>query len=80
MPFDVCITERVLMSLTDDEAVTLSAEIRNKDVVKVGGTVVHIETPIMDGQDPTMNFKSLADWKILLPDDIVIRSGGGAFL
>lgn len=81
VPFDVCITERVLTSLTDVEAVTLSAEIRNKDVVKVGGLVAHIEVPSEpDGQDPTMNWHTLAEWKALLPNDIIVRSGGREFL
>ncbi len=79
-PFDVCITERVLTSLTDAEAVTLSAEIRNKDVVKAGGTVVHIESAASDSDDPTMNFKPLAEWKTLLPNDSIVRSGGSVFL
>ncbi|KKM80515.1 hypothetical protein LCGC14_1339070 [marine sediment metagenome] len=81
IPFDVCITERVLSSLTDAEAVTLSAEIRSRDVIKAGGVVAHIESPFSSGkQDSTMNWKSLTEWKALLPNDVIVRTGGEEFL
>ncbi len=74
-PFDVCVTERVLTSLTDAEAMWLSAEIRNKDVVKAGGRVVHIESPLHQGSHPGYNWKSLAGWKALLPNDVIVGTG-----
>jgi len=88
-PFDVCVTERVLSSLTDAECVQLSADTRTFEVVKtiaggngVEGLVMHIEHSTVPGpgNDPLMNWKTLADWKTLLPNDTMVSSGGGEFL
>lgn len=81
VPYDVFVTERTLTSLDDAEAVALSSDVRSLDVIKAKGEVVHIETPTSRfRQDPTMNWQTLAEWKTLLPDDIIVRSGGGQFL
>lgn len=80
-PFDVCVTERVLSSLANAEAVEFSDGLRALGVVKRGGEIAHIETPTVEGrQDSTMEWRALAELKTLLPDDIIVRSGGGEFL
>ena len=81
-PFDVVVTERVLSSLEDSEAVSLSDRLRTMDVVKSTGQVIHIENSELPGPglDPSMNWKLLAEWLVLLPADLFVRSGGGEFL
>ena len=80
-PFDVVITERVLSSLEDSEAVFLSNQIRTMNVIKSEGQVIHIENSQLPGVgDPPMNWKTLDQWKALLPNDIMVRSGGRKFL
>jgi SAM-dependent methyltransferase len=77
--FDVVISERMLSSLSDQEAVDYSAKIRTWDIVKSTGTVLHIEHDLNpdSGRDPEMNWHKIADWKVLLPNDLIARSGGG---
>lgn len=76
-PFDVCVTERVLTSLTEAESVSLSSNIRTQNVIKARGQFIHIESPINKGmQNIDMNWKTLVAWKDLLPNDIIVSSGG----
>jgi len=59
------VTEDVMPWLSDAEAVTLDAAMH-----LMGATVTHMITPLIDltRQDPTSNWKSLIDWKRLLPN------------
>lgn len=78
--FDVIVSERVLTSLTDAEAVSFRNDL-DEMRADPNGVIIHIETPVSDGQqDPAMNWKSLADWKTLLPLDTIVRTGGREFL
>ncbi len=66
----IVITEQVLESLSDAEAVTLSgcasAFAGPQDVYHMVETL-DLKHP--GDQDPVFNFKSLADWKLLIPAD-----------
>jgi hypothetical protein len=70
--FSVAISETVISTLTDQEAVDLSNDLRkvNRDIV-----VYHLEVLRQDdsnSQDPGYNWKSLEEWKALLPNDFII--------
>ena len=77
--FQVVITERVLSSLTDTEAQDISTKIR-ADILAATGTLIHIEINAIPGDDPTFNFKTLDAWKTLLPNDVIVDTGGGRIL
>lgn len=79
--FDVIISERVLTSLTDAEAVSFRNDL-DEMRADPSGVIIHIELPGVPGpgNDPLMNWKTLADWKTLLPLDTMVRSGGSEFL
>jgi hypothetical protein len=64
------ITENVLSTLSDVEAVGLSNRLHLLDTnIKVA----HLDTTIKpSGQDPRYNWKTLDDWSLLLPNDIFI--------
>lgn len=86
-PYDWVFLERVASSLDDTEVPFLDGQIRTLDVVKYDGngwaadpgTVVWIESQLEDsGQDPAMTWRALADLQLLVPDSVVVRSGGHA--
>lgn len=79
--FDVIVSERVLTSLTDAEAVSFRNDL-DEMRADPSGVIVHIEASGVPGpgRDPAMNWKTLADWKTLLPLDTMVRSGGRDFL
>lgn len=75
--FDVVVTERVLSSLTDKGVVVFAAALRDNLLAR-GGDLLHLET---DGvTDPSFNGKTVREWKALLPNDFIVRSGGGMVL
>ncbi|MFQ6016766.1 MAG: hypothetical protein ACE5KF_01095 [Kiloniellaceae bacterium] len=69
--FTWAVTEQVLPWLTDAEAIALDAAMH-----KLASKVAHQLTPLMDGHEPGRNWKTLADWKALLPDSAIIGVGG----
>jgi hypothetical protein len=67
------ITELVLDCLSDAECQQLSTFLHN-----LTDTVVHVVAPIDDGgvHDETgWNWKTAAQWKALLPNDVFIHAG-----
>ena len=68
--FDM-VTESVLESLTDQECIDLSADIKKINTVD---RVIHIVfTQKPNGvHDPTYNWKTVDDWKLLLPNDFFL--------
>jgi len=68
---DIAISEQVLPTLDDAEAVSLSADMH---VLGLSTEVVHIVTTLGGRQDPLFNWKTLSDWKRLLPDDTFISN------
>lgn len=79
--FDVIVSERVLSSLTDAEVVSFRNDL-DEMRADPDGVIIHIEDSEVPGpgNDPAMNWKPLANWKTLLPLDIMVRSGGSEFL
>ncbi len=74
--FDVVATEQVLESLTDQEAIDFSADLNNL----IGGRVLHIVTPLLTlQQDANYNWKTLDDWKTLIPGDSFASMTGEEF-
>jgi hypothetical protein len=64
---DVAITEEVLTCLEDAEAATLSASMNT-----LAPQVIHLTTELQEaGQDSEYNWKSIDDWKALLPADTI---------
>ncbi len=69
------ITEEIITCLDDTEAGQLSSFLNN-----LADQVVHYTTEInpaklaSGNQDPNYNWKTLEDWKILLPDDLIMSS------
>ena len=80
--YDVIVTERVLTSLTDQEAIDLSAALHESTLLASGGTVLHIDTPLRDPetQDQDFNWKPMSEWAALLPTDWICSSGGRDFI
>lgn len=67
----VAITEELITTLDDTEVVNLSFNIREvTDVV----SVIHMTTELLPRtiQDSRYNWKTIQQWKILLPDDIFV--------
>lgn len=80
--FDVIVTERVLTSLTDGEAQTFSTRL-NASLLSNTPTspLIHIDSPPMPGsQQAGYNWHTLAEWKAILPGDVIVESGGGEFV
>lgn len=75
----IVVSEEVLGCLTDAEAVSFAAACQ-----AWGGqqTVAHIVTPLMPNnrQQPDYNWKTISDWKLLLPSDIIIDAVTGEVL
>ncbi len=69
------ITEEVITCLDDTEATQLSTFLNN-----ISNQVVHYTTEIdpdklaSGNQDPNYNWKTLEDWKLLLPNDLIMSS------
>ena len=72
----IVVSEEVIGCLDDAEAVQFAS-----DCSAWGGqqTVVHLVTPLMpdNTQDPGYNWKTMADWKTLIPGDIFINAVTG---
>ena len=67
------ITETVLESLEDAEATALSvAGHAFPGQVNVIHMVYTLSATNPDAQDPAFNWKTLADWKLLIPADVFI--------
>ena len=79
--FDVIVTERVLSSLTDAEAVSFRSD-WDEMIADITGQIIHIEHSQEPGpgMDPDMNWKTLEQWAALLPNDTMVRSDGSKFL
>ncbi len=78
--FGVIVTERMLSSFSDQEVVEAAALLRDH-LLDPTGRLIHIETPTQpDGQQAGYNWHTLAEWKVLLPDDDIVSSGGREFL
>jgi hypothetical protein len=75
----IVVSEDVIGTLSDAEAIQFAA-----DCQKWGGqqTVVHLVTTLDPdaSQDPGYNWKTLADWKLLIPSDIFIDAVTGEVL
>lgn len=70
---DFIITEDVITDLTDAECQQLSTFLHNLSDNVVHWTSVLQPEKIASGhQDPSYNWKSIADWKALLPNDLFI--------
>lgn len=69
---DWVISEEVISTLTDAEATTLSNNMRG---MPGNVSVAHLTTTTRDGQDPAYNWKTLEQWKTLLPNDTFIETG-----
>lgn len=69
-PIDVIITEDVMPCLTDQQCIELSTALG-----MMCDNVVHWVTPLMSNCSAMMNWKTLQDWKILLPNDSFIQRG-----
>ncbi|NIT14585.1 MAG: hypothetical protein GTN99_10195 [Candidatus Dadabacteria bacterium] len=69
------ITEEIITCLDDTEATQLSTFLNN-----ISNQVVHYTTEIdpdklaSGNQDPNYNWKTLEDWKLLLPNDLIMSS------
>lgn len=65
------LTESVLESLTDAECVSLS----NGWHAATTGRIAHYVVTTRDGNQPGWNWKTLAQWKALLPNDTFVEAG-----
>lgn len=76
---DIVVTEDVLTSLSDAEAVTLHNAC---DAFSGQQTIAHLVTTLDPEarQDPAFNWKTLAEWKTLLPDSVMINAVTGEVL
>lgn len=74
---DWVVSEAMLESLSDAEAVQASAAAH-----QMATNVGHALTPLKVGfeQDPRLNWKTLAQWKALLPNDVFVDLTSGAVL
>lgn len=62
----VVLTESVLESLTDAECVDLSNYLNS---LKNHGQIIHYVVTDREGKNPGFNWKTLSDWKTLIPAD-----------
>ena len=69
---DWLLSEDMLPALTDAEVVNKSAQLRNWVP-----NVAHYTTAVIKGRVPasSMNWKTLEQWKALIPNDILIEAG-----
>ena len=76
-PADYAITEDVITVLSDQECIDMSAQLHI-----LATTVVHWSTMKSQGgsQDPRFNWKTPAEWKALLPNDLFIQRSGDVVL
>jgi hypothetical protein len=72
---EVGITEDVITTLSDAEVLDIASDV---DAINAGIDRIHLTTvlfpeKIANGtQDPAFNWKTLADWKLLLPGDTFV--------
>lgn len=64
------VSEAVLSSLTDAEAIAGS-----NDLDIIGNNTAHFVHRLKPGGDPTFNWKTLEEWKLLLPSDTFVQAG-----
>lgn len=64
------VSEAVLESLDDAEAVDGSTRLHI-----IGDNIAHFIHPLRQGNHPGFNWKTLEDWKTLLPNDTFIEAG-----
>ncbi len=69
---DVAISEAVLSTLTDVEAVEVSSRAH---AINNTLDVIHYVVTLRDGRDPGYNWKTLEDWKLLIPADTFVEAG-----
>jgi len=71
------ITEDIITCATDAECTQLSTYLHN-----LADVVVHWTTMLNQGhgQDPRLNWKTVAQWKALLPNDLFIQRSGNVVL
>ncbi len=68
---DWALSESVLESLTDAEAQDISAKVHSW----TNAIIAHFVVTLGGQQDPGYNWKTLEDWKALLPADTFIEAG-----
>ncbi len=80
--FDVIVTERVLTSLSDMEANTFANRLRGSLLSNTPvSPLIHIDSPPKPGsQRPDFNWHTMAEWKAMMPGDIIVESGGKEFV
>jgi hypothetical protein len=68
---EVGISEELISTLSDAEVLDASDRI---DKINAGITRIHLTTELQPGktQDPAYNWKTLSDWKLLLPGDTFV--------
>lgn len=64
------VSEAVLSSLTDVEALDAS-----NDLDIIGNNTAHFVHKLKPGGDPTFNWHTLEEWKLLLPSDTFVQAG-----
>ena len=73
----IIVSESVMESLTDTEAIQLDADM---NAFAGQQKVAHMVYPLAENQDPDYNWKSLADWKLLIPGAVWIDARTGEVL
>lgn len=68
---DWAITEDLLPCFTDAEILQYAPNLR-----EIATNVAHWVTPLSPGNFMLMNWKTIEDWKALLPSDWIVRRGG----
>lgn len=66
---DIVLTEYVMSTLTDDEAINLS---KNLHDISNSSRIVHLDVNFTNSKNVNYNYKYLRDWSRLIPGDIWI--------
>lgn len=70
---DIIITERMIENLEDAEVTEYTDLL---DLLSPSGVIAHfVLTPTNDPVRTDINIKTLADWRVLLPNHVIIESG-----
>lgn len=69
------ISEDVLPVLSDAEAQTLDSNMR-----LIATNVAHLVSEVTPSGDPRLNWKTIAQWKSLLPNAVIVSRQTGAFV
>jgi len=67
---DIVLTEDMLTNFPDADCLVISTNLH-----KLAGTVQHLVTPTRPGNEAVQNWKTLAQWKALLPADTFMSTG-----